>query len=65
MDFTTTTIILIVAIIGFAFSSWRAALPTKFGKVRFMPWLEISIAFAVVALLMLVHYLTLFGVKKN
>lgn len=65
MDITTTTIILLFAIIGFVFASWRAARPTIFGKVRLMPWLEISIALAVVAILMLVHFLTLFGLKKT
>lgn len=64
MDLKLTTIIFCLSVLGFVFASWRAARPAQFGKIRFIPWLEISIALAVVAILMLVHFLTLFGVKN-
>ena len=65
MDLKSTIMVFCISVIGFAFASWRAARPTQLGKVRFMPWLEISILLAVLAILMLVHFLSLFGLKNS
>lgn len=65
MNLQITLLILLTSVAGFAFSSWRAARPTQFGKVRMMPWLSLSIVFAFVSILMLVHLLNLAGLQTG
>jgi hypothetical protein len=45
----------------FAFSSWRAARPAVFGKVRMIPWTPLSLICALIAIFMLVHLVNLAG----
>jgi hypothetical protein len=49
----------------FAFSSWRAARPAEFGKVRMIPWTPLSLVFALIAIFMLVHLVNLMGMTTG
>jgi hypothetical protein len=65
VDWTTTFAIFIVSAALFAFSSWRAARPAEFGKIRMIPWTPLSLVCALVAIFMLVHMVNLLGVKTG
>lgn len=65
MNLQITLFTLAFSALGFAFSSWRAARPTQFGKVRMMPWLTLSIVFAFISILMLVHLVNLAGLQTG
>jgi hypothetical protein len=54
-----------VSIVLFAFTSWRAARPTEFGKVRMIPWTPLSLVCALIAIFMIVHIVNLMGVKTG
>lgn len=61
MDWTPTLILLAIGMAGFAFTSWQAARPAQFGKVRMIPWTTLSLVFALISLFMLVHVVNLLG----
>lgn len=65
MDMMLTLAILAGAAGLFALASWRAAQPTRFGRVRLIPWTAISLAAALVAILMVVHAVNLLGVTTG
>lgn len=65
MDFATTLAIFGASAALFAFSSWRAARPAQFGKVRMVPWTPLSLICALVAIFMLVHLVNLMGVTTG
>jgi hypothetical protein len=65
MDWTLTLINLAAGAGGFALCSWRAQLPTQFGKVRLIPWTFLSLACAVWAIFMLVHVVNLLGIETG
>jgi hypothetical protein len=61
VDWTTTLIVFGLSVVMFAFSSWRAARPAVFGKVRMIPWTPLSLVCALIAIFMLVHLVNLAG----
>jgi hypothetical protein len=65
MDLTVTLIVLAVGAGLFVFGSWKSAQPADPLKPRMAPWRLIMIVSGVVAILMLVHVVNLFGVETG
>jgi hypothetical protein len=65
MGWTATLINLALGVAAFALCSWRAQAPTRFGKVRMVPWTTLSLAGAVWAIFMVVHAVNLMGVRTG
>jgi hypothetical protein len=65
MDWTSTFIILGLSAGLFVLSSWRAARPTEFGKVRMIPWTSLILVSGMIAIFMLVHLVNLAGIQTG
>lgn len=65
MEITVWLLIVILNIAIAVFSSWRASLPAKMGKIRMIPWQAIAILTTFLAIISIVHLLNLFGFKTG
>jgi hypothetical protein len=59
MDLNTTIIAMLCAITLYGLSLWRSKRPVKLGKIRYMPWSQLSFFSLLAALFLFVHFITL------
>jgi hypothetical protein len=65
VDWNATLIAFFLSAALFAFTSWRAARPAVFGKIRMIPWTPLSLVCALIAVFMLVHLVNLLGISTG
>ncbi|WP_240006481.1 hypothetical protein [Pseudaquidulcibacter saccharophilus] len=59
MDLKTTAIVMVIVIALYGISLWQSKRPVILGKIRYVPWPQISFISLLAALFLLVHFLTL------
>lgn len=65
MNLTVTLIVLAIVGAVFALASWRGMQPADPLKPRLLPWRAIIVASGALAVFLLVHLLTMLGLKAD